>query len=68
MMTDWLENMGMVVRSQPNWRNPKHLAGRAVRGVAGLGYRLGNKFLSGPTRLKLVRALPGLSGKVESAS
>lgn len=66
-LTDWLHGMGLMTDRKASSYDPRHLARRALNKAAGLGYRLGNKYLSGPTRLKIARALPGLSGKVESA-
>ncbi|MHB8143932.1 MAG: alkaline phosphatase family protein [Thermoleophilia bacterium] len=66
-LTDWLHGMDLMTDKKATSYDPRHLARRAFDQMAGIGYRLGNKYLSGPTRLKIARRFPGLSGKVESA-
>ena len=64
---DWLEGMGLLTRIGSDKSGPRQMVKRAVRSLAGKGYNLANRHLSLEMKFKLIKMMPMLRNRVESA-
>lgn len=67
LVPDWLNRLGLLTYESASVRSPKKILGKIISRAAGAGYRLANKHLSTETKFKLLRAVPALREKIESA-
>lgn len=67
LVPDWLSRLGLLTYEEASLRSPKKILGKALSRAAAAGYSLANRRLSTEMKFKLLRAVPALRDKVESA-
>lgn len=68
LMADWLESIGLLQREDnATSGSPVKMIKRGIGGLARFGFRVANRHLSPEAKFRLIRMMPGIREKVESA-